>query len=94
MVNLIKYKNDNPNNNNILTPLKSVYGDTYDLSVDPIIDIQVEMAKKYKFYGFGMYYYWFSKNSLSDDNMIFRKVIDRFFEKEFNDFKIFFIFCN
>lgn len=79
---------------NVITPLSNFLG-FYDLEkTENIIEKQILMAKSFGFKGFGIYYYWFSKNTLSGDNMIFKKVIDKFFEKKLDNFDVFFIYCN
>ena len=91
MINLEKmYKNKEK----ILTPLKDILN-FYDLAKNKqVIDTQIEIAKNYGFCGFGIYYYWFSDNSITNKNMIFEEVIDYFFLKKIDDFNVFFIYCN
>lgn len=72
--------------------LSPIY-DNYNLENVDIIKEQIILAKKYNFKGFGCYYYWFS-NSGHKDNMIMRKVIDKLFEVEDDEFKLFFIWAN
>jgi len=59
-----------------------------------LIDNQIALAKEYNIAGFAMYYYWFSINTITNSNMIMKNVIDKFFEKEYNNFKIFFVWAN
>jgi glycosyltransferase involved in cell wall biosynthesis len=78
----------------IETPLKNFFG-YYNLKNDTgIIDKQILTAKAYGFKGFGIYYYWFSHNTISGNNMIMKDVIDKFFEKEVDGFDVFFIYAN
>ncbi len=78
---------------NLISPHESL--GYYDLTDDITISKQIDLAREYGFYGFGIYYYWFSDNNITNKNMIFEKVIDKFFETEFkHDFKVFFIYCN
>ena len=79
---------------------KNQYGDCimpkqsdYNLLLPDFVKDQVETAKKYNFKGFGCYYYWFSKSD-DKDNMIMRKGVDKLFEVDDDDFKIFFIWAN
>lgn len=91
MLNLEKAKKEN---NNLHTPL-SGFLSFYNLEKDTfIIENQVLMAKSFGIQGFAMYYYWFSENSITGNNMLMSKAIDNFFKDDFNDFKIFFIWAN
>lgn len=82
------------NNDEYLTPLKGIL-DYYDLEKNnDIIPEQINIAKNYGFYGFAIYYYWFSTNTITNKNMIFDKVINKFFENPIKDFKIFFVYAN
>ncbi len=66
----------------------------YDLTNMEIINKQIKIAKSYGLCGFAIYYYWFSKNSITNRNMIMENVINKFFEKNYEDFKVFFIWAN
>jgi len=66
----------------------------YELTNKKIINIQIEIAKKYCIYGFATYYYWFSTNTITNNNSIMEKCYNLFFEKPLVDFKIFFIWAN
>ena len=91
MVNLVKAKIID---NSIETPLKDYLG-FYNLKTDQgIIEKQVLLAKANGIKGFGVYYYWFSHNSVTGNNMIMKDVIDKFFEKELDGFDVFFIYAN
>ncbi len=91
MINLAHAKDVNPN---IESPLSSPLG-MYDLSENRnIIPIQIETAKAYGFKGFGVYYYWFSENSSTGNNMLMKDVVDQFFIKDNDGFEIFFIYAN
>jgi hypothetical protein len=91
MTNLVAAKLEDPR---LLTPLKNVLG-FYDLSTNKqIIPRQVQLAKSYGLSGFAIYYYWFSDNSLTHKHMVFKKVIDRFFDTVFEGFSVFFVYCN
>ena len=91
MVNLIGAKAEDPT---LLTPLKNLLG-FYDLKEETdIIPTQISLAKSYGMYGFAIYYYWFSHNSITNKHMVFEEVIDRFFENRLEDFSVFFVYCN
>ena len=97
ITNLNHYNNNN-NSNKLDSPLLSEFGLKnmleYDLTNKNIINKQIEIAKKHCIYGFAVYYYWFSTNTITNKNTIMEKCYDLFFEKEINDFKIFFIWAN
>jgi hypothetical protein len=59
-----------------------------------IIDRQIKIARNYGYCGFCMYYYWFSNNLISEDNMLFQKAVNLFFTKKLSNFKIFFNWAN
>jgi hypothetical protein len=59
-----------------------------------IIEKQVDLVKAYKT-GIACYYYWFSINSITNQNMIMKEVIDVLFnECEIKNTNIFFIWAN
>ena len=68
----------------------------YDLTNKNIIQTQVNLLHKYKLSGFAMYYYWFSVNSVTNEHMIMKGVIDSFFDTsiDMKGRKIFFIWAN
>lgn len=92
MVNLQQVKKIDPS---VETPLKDYLG-YYNLKNDiGIIEKQILLAKANGFKGFGIYYFYFSHNTVTGDNRILMKdVVDRFFQKEIEDFDIFFIYAN
>ena len=91
MVNLVQAKVVNPR---FWTPLKNVLG-FYDLAKDTgIVPKQIKLAKSFGFYGFAIYYFWFSTNTVSGKNMLFQDVIDQFFQAKMDGFSVFFAFCN
>lgn len=91
MINLNKMKTIY---NNIQTPLSGLLG-YYNLKYNNcIIDTQILLAKSYGFKGFGIYYYWFSKNTITNKNKIFNDVIDKFFKTNIIGFDVFFIYAN
>ena len=68
----------------------------YDLTNANIIQKQIDLISHYGFSGFALYYYWFSTNTVSNQNMVMSKVIDNFFSQEIklNNRKVFFIWAN
>jgi hypothetical protein len=94
----LNHYNKNNQNQKLDSPLLAEFGLKnileYDLTNKNIINRQIEIAKKYCIYGFAVYYYWFSRNTITNKNTIMEKCYDLFFEKEINDFKIFFIWAN
>jgi hypothetical protein len=59
-----------------------------------IIDQQVKLASLCNISGFAIYYYWFSHNDIGD-NAVMKKVIDYFFQQEYDDdFKVYLNWCN
>lgn len=81
-------------NDDIQTPLHGLLG-YYNLKYNKdIIDTQVLLAKSYGFKGFGIYYYWFATNSITNKHKVFESVIDAFFEKPFEGFDVFFVYAN
>lgn len=93
LVNLKKIiESDDKNKFNFRTPLNGLLG-YYDLKLSTITMTQVAIAKAYGIKGFAMYYYWFSDNTVTNEQHIMKDVIDKFFEKSL-DFEIFFIFAN
>lgn len=89
-------KSGNPDN--LDTPNLKALGLTslveYDQSNNALVQRQIELAKRSGICGFCVYYYWFSKNTISKKNMIFEKCIDNFFTEELTDFKVFFNWAN
>jgi hypothetical protein len=66
----------------------------YDLTKKEIISRQIDIAKQNCIYGFAIYYYWFSKNTITNKNTIMEKSYDLFFEQTISDFKVFFVWAN
>jgi hypothetical protein len=68
----------------------------YDLTNINIIQKQLDIINDYGLGGFSIYYYWFSKNTITNNNMIMEKVINLFFDDSLNmyDKKVFFIWAN
>jgi hypothetical protein len=68
----------------------------YNLTNANIIQKQIDLINDYGGKGFAMYYYWFSRNTITNNSMIMEKVIDIFFSKtiEMKNKKIFFIWAN
>ena len=91
----------NANNNVKLDQVNLKYLDIenireYNLTDTIIIQKQIDLINDYGCKGFAMYYYWFSKNTITNKNMIMEKVIDIFFSNKINikNKKIFFIWAN
>jgi glycosyltransferase involved in cell wall biosynthesis len=91
MINLIQAKKENVY---LETPLKNYLGYYNLLNDHGIIEKQILLAKANGFKGFGIYYYWFSHNSVTGNNMLMKGVIDKFFQKDLDDFDVFFIYAN
>lgn len=68
----------------------------YNLTNTAIIQKQINLIDYYQFKGFALYYYWFSINTITQKNMIMKKVIDIFFSDcvHLKEKKIFFIWAN
>jgi hypothetical protein len=84
------FKLDIPNN-------KYCEIDRYDyITNDNLIQKQINLINELNFGGIAVYYYWYMINTISNNNMIMEKVIDKLFSSEINmyDNKIFFIWKN
>ena len=99
IINLKKLKNSNYLNE-ILTPNANNFNlnniEEYNIVENGnIMEKEYELLMDYNLDGFACYYYWFSKNSVNNDNMIMRESVNRLFEtgKKY-DKKIFFIWAN
>ena len=68
----------------------------YNLTNKNIIKKQIDLLVEYNLSGFAVYYYWFSKNTITNKNMIMDDVINIFFHDDINlkDKKVFFIWAN
>jgi hypothetical protein len=69
----------------------------YDLTDSTLIQKQVYIAKSFGIYGFAIYYYWFSVNSITNRHLIMENCFNRFFNGSVqlgNNFKVFFIWAN
>jgi hypothetical protein len=68
----------------------------YNLENSNIIQKQIEIIDHYNFEGLALYYYWFSQNTITKQNMIMKKVIDNFFNNtvDLKSKKVFFIWAN
>jgi len=98
-MNLQLYLNENKSNPQKLeSPLLSLYNikslQEYNLEDVNITRKQVETAKLYGIKGFGIYYYWFSENTITNKNTIMEDGYKNFFEENYADFKVFFIWAN
>ena len=66
----------------------------YDLSRKELVLKQVQVAKEHGIYGFCVYYYWFSHNSLSGKHTIMERCYDHFFAEPIEGFKVYFNWAN
>lgn len=67
----------------------------YNLLNTNLLQKQIDILKYLNLPGFAMYYYWFDVNTITNKNMIFKDVIDSFFNKiDMKSRKIFFIWAN
>ena len=95
----LKLYNDN-HDVKIETPLLEYLNlkniDDYDLTNKEIIQKQINLINYYNFSGIALYYYWFSKNNITNQNQIMKNVIDNFFTSNVNMMKLkcFFICAN
>ena len=91
MINLKKAKKSH---DELYTPLKG-FLDFYDLKNQPyIVKNQIKLAKSFGIKGFSVYYYWFSENSITNNNMLMSNAIDNFFKDSYDNFDVFFIWAN
>jgi hypothetical protein len=69
----------------------------YDLVKNKnLVQKQLEILEKYNIEGFAIYYYWFSTNSISGNNMLMKEAIDNFFDGSVDMYerKVYFIWAN
>ena len=80
----------------LLEYLKIENYNKYDLTNANILQKQIDLIEYYGFEGIAMYYYWFSKNNISQNKMVMSKVVDLFFSTDINNKNrnIFFIWAN
>jgi len=84
------YSMDSPNINAL-----GISGlEQYILTNKAIITKQIDIAKNYGIYGFSIYYYWFSRNSITNQHTIMEKCYDNFFEEALDNFKVYFNWAN
>lgn len=89
-----------PKEYNSETPNLSTYNlkniSDYNLLNTDIIQKQVDIMCEYNYCGFSIYYYWFSQNTITNNNLIMEKVIDTFFNGavQLHGKKIFLIWAN
>ena len=84
---------DEPLNEPLMSEYNLINITDYDLTNENIIKKQVQIAKNNCIYGFAVYYYWFSNNTVTNKNTIMEKGYDHFFKDDL-DFKVFFIWAN
>ena len=98
IINLEKYNNKNINK--FEEPDTSYFGieaiNQYNLTDVNIIQKQIDILTDYNISGLAMYYYWFSVNTVTNNNMVMQDVINNFFNSQIDmkDKKIFFIWAN
>jgi hypothetical protein len=99
--NLQAYLKENENGHKLMTPSNEILNLSqpfkYDLTDSTLIQRQVDIAKSFGIYGFAVYYYWFSVNSITNKNLIMDNCFNRFFNGNVtlgNNFKIYFIWAN
>lgn len=68
----------------------------YNLHNKNIIQKQIDIITRYGIPGFAIYFYWFSKNTITNHNMIMETIINSFFDDSvnMNDRKVFFTWAN
>lgn len=81
------------NESDLIHPLVDILGEYNIVENTDIIIRQIEIAQNYGIYGFAIYYYWFSINTLTNNHTIFHKAIKRFFD-DYIQFPVFFIWAN
>ena len=93
--------NSLPNSFEKLTPNLEDFNLTcmteYNLLNTNIIQKQIDILHDYNYSGFAMYYFWFSKNTITKDHqMVMADVIDSFFNGaiQMKGKKIYFLWCN
>jgi len=101
ITNLVAYLKENVNCHDLMTPSKEILNLSelikYDLTNSMLIQRQVDIAKTFGIYGFAVYYYWFSINSITNRHLIMENCFNRFFNgsvKFDNNFKVYFIWAN
>jgi hypothetical protein len=93
----INYYNDK--NNTLLNTPHHEYckNEEYDYILNEnLIQKQMDLISELEFSGIAVYYYWFIINTITNNNMIMEKVIDKLFSSNINMYekKIFFIWKN
>jgi hypothetical protein len=94
------YNSSNLFKSNIETPNKNVFKinnlSDYNLVNKNIIQTQIDILEEYNLAGFAMYYYWFSKNTITNQHMILKDPINIFFSDDIycKNSHIFFIWAN
>ena len=101
ITNLKKYLTENKNVHNLMTPSKEILNLSeplkYDLTDSILIQKQVDIAKSFGIYGFAVYYYWFSVNSITNKHLIMENCFNNFFNESVklgDNFKVYFIWAN
>lgn len=96
--NLKKYLQDTNNEEKLYSPNLEILNlqnlDEYNITNKDLQSKQISIAKKYGLNGFAIYYYWFSKNTITNKNTIMENGYNYFFEKKEENFKYYFIWAN
>ena len=61
---------------------------------DKLIKQQIKLLNDYNIDGFAMYFYWFSKNTITNEKTIMYNIIEKMLDSQLNTKKIFFIWAN
>ena len=86
-LNLYHYNQSHPRlNEPLLAPTKS-----YNITEKALVQEQVKLAQAYGFYGFAVYYYWFTTNDITYKHTIMEKGYHLLFQL---NFPVYFIWAN
>jgi hypothetical protein len=96
MTNLNLYLlENNTNSSNLQSPDLSVYNvSEYNLTDATLQHKQLQLAASYGIKGFAIYYYWFSINTITNQNSIMEQGYANFFKESFPEGKVFFVWAN
>jgi hypothetical protein len=101
ITNLYLYLKHNPNRHQLMIPSKEILNishiSKYDLTDSKLIQKQVDIARTFGIYGFAVYYYWFSVNSITHKHLIMEKCFNHFFDGSVKlgvNFKVYFVWAN
>ena len=101
ITNLISYLLQKNKTDESLSPSKEYFDikqlHDYDLTNSDIQQKQVDIAAEYGLKGFIIYYYWFTENTITNENRIMNKGYDNFFNGSVvfpKGFKVYFSWAN